>query len=214
MTEENGADRAAGAALLIAAAGTMLAMAHHPVGAHSGGLGGIVHGAMIGLLMLLAWGFLQFVLRRGAARPLILGGLLAYAVSLFAHIGAATINGFVVPGLINPEAPISHDIFRLAWHSNQALAKLGVVMTGLAYLLWSADLLARGPKAARLVGAAGVVAGLVPVVLLAGGVIRMDVAGAFLVYAMHAAWAALIGVLMIRGLVSPSQARGNPATSS
>src|SRR5215207_3767478 len=113
MTDGRNTDRVAGAVLLLAAAGAVLAMFHHPSSRHSGGLGGIVHGAMIGLLMLLAWGFLHFALRRGAWRPLMLGGLLAYAVSLFAHIGAATINGFVVPVLANPAAPpVSHDIFR------------------------------------------------------------------------------------------------------
>jgi hypothetical protein len=198
--------------MLVAAALTVVAMAHHPSGAHGGPLGGIVHGAMIVLLCLLAWGFLVFATGRGGSRPLILAGLLAYAISLFAHIGAATINGFVVPALANPEAPpVSHDLFRFAWYSNQALAKLGVFMTGAAYVAWSIDLLrdsGRGPRAAAI---AGLAAGLLPAALLAAGVLRMDVAGAMLIYAAHAAWAALIGVMMWRGM---PQSSAKSATSS
>ena len=88
----------------VGAVGVVGAMAHHPSGAHPGALGGIVHGAMIALSLLLAWGFAHFAIGRGASRPLIVGGLLAYAVSLFGNIGAATINGFVVPALADPAA--------------------------------------------------------------------------------------------------------------
>ena len=143
MTGRND-DRAAGAALVAGALGSVLAMAHHPSGAHSGALGPIVHGAMIGLLMLMAWGFLLFQSGRGASRPLPLAGLLAYGVSLFGHIGAATINGFVVPALaVRGHGAVSHDVFLLAWEANQALARLGVYMTGLAFAFWSIDLVVR-----------------------------------------------------------------------
>jgi hypothetical protein len=198
--ERAAADRAAGGALVLAALGIVVAMSHHPSGAHSGALGGIVHGAMIGLLMLMSWGFLHFAIGRGASRPLILGGLLAYGVSLFAHIGAATINGFVVPALADPTAPpVSHDIFLLAWQSNQALAKLGATMTGLAYVLWSIDLIAERRRELTLVGLLGLAAGSVPAALLAFGLIRMDVAGAGTVYAIHVAWAMLVGIMLLLG---------------
>jgi hypothetical protein len=116
-------DRIGGIALIAAAAGTVLAMGHHPSGAHGGGgLAGLVHGAMIALLGVLAFGFARFCQRRGLDRPLILAGLSAYLASFLAHLGAATINGFVVPALAGGP-PISHDVLRFAWHSNQALAK-------------------------------------------------------------------------------------------
>ena len=197
MTERND-DRAAGAALVAGALGSVLAMAHHPSSAHSGALGPIVHGAMIGLLMLMAWGFLLFQSGHSASRPLPLAGLLAYGVSLFGHIGAATINGFVVPALAaRGHGAVSHEIFLLAWEANQALARLGVYMTGLAFAFWSIDLLVRERRIWRLVGLAGLLAGLLPAGLLAAGAIRMDLAGAGLVYAVHAAWAALVGLLLM-----------------
>ena len=198
--------RIAGVVMIAASLGVVVAMGHHPSGAHGGPLGWIVHGGMIALLSLLAWGFLMFCVERGAARPLIVAGMIAYSVSLFAHIGAATINGFVVPALGNPAAPpVSHDLFRLAWHANQALAKLGVYMTGAAYVLWSIDLLRDPSRPARLTGALGLVAGAVPAVLLAIGALQMDVAGAFAIYAAHVAWSALVGLMMWRGLLQPSR---------
>jgi hypothetical protein len=195
--ESKSRDRIGGGALIVAALGTVLAMAHHPNGMHGGGLGGLIHGAMIALLGVLSFGFARFAQRRGIERPLILAGGIAYAVTLFAHVGAATINGFVVPALASGEPPVSHDLFRLAWHSNQALAKLGVVATGIAYLAWGADLARDGR--ARLIGLAGIIAGVVPAALLAAGVIAMDVTGAFIAYAAHALWAVLLGATMWRG---------------
>lgn len=212
MAQARAGNRVAGVAMIAASLGVVVAMGHHPSGLHGGALAGMVHGGMIALLLLLMWGFLMFAVDRGAARPLIAAGLIAYAVSLFAHIGAGTINGFVVPGLADPEAPaVSHDILRLAWQSNQALAQLGVYLTGAAYVLWSSDLLRDQSKAARFTGAIGLVAGAVPALLLASGTLRMDVSGAFLIYGMHVTWAALVGVMLWRGAL---QSSGSSATSS
>ena len=178
-------------------------MAHHPSGAHAGGLGGLVHGAMILFLAVLAWGFLTFALRRGAARPAILAGLAAYGVSAFAHFGAATLNGFVVPALAaRGHGAVGHDVFLFAWEANQALARLGVYATGAAFVLWGADLL-RGPgRDTRALGAIGLLAGAVPAAMLAFGWIGMNVAGAFTAYAAHAAWSALVGVQLMRGRIA------------
>ncbi len=203
MSETEGqgqGDRLAGMALVAAAAATVLAMAHHPTGAHgNGGLSGLVHGAMITLLALQAFGFAHFARRRGLGRPLMLAGLVAYGISLFGHVGAATINGFVVPALAaRGQSAVSHDTFLLAWEANQALARLGVYATGAAFLLWSLDLLRDREHWSRPIGVAGLAAGIVPVALLAAGAIRMNVGGALLVYAIHVAWAALVGLMLIR----------------
>lgn len=204
MSEAEGraGDRIGGGVLIAAAAGVVFTMAHHPTGMHGGGLGGIVHGAMILLLGLLTFGFARFGQGRGFGRPLILAGAVAYLASFMAHIGAATINGFVVPALAGGNAPVSHDILRFAWEANQALARLGVVATGMAYLMWGAELARERPS--RWLGAAGIVLGVVPAALLAAGLIRINVAGAFIAYAAHMLWAVLLGATMWRG-------RGVPA---
>ena len=55
-------NEAVAAAAVEAAAGTVLAMAHHPAGAHSGALGPAVHAAMIGFVALSAFGYASFAL--------------------------------------------------------------------------------------------------------------------------------------------------------
>ncbi len=199
VANSKGGDRIAGAALAAAALVSVVAMAHHPTSAHGGGgLNGLVHGVMIILVALLAFGFIHFARGRGLDRPAILAGLVAYGISMVVHVGAATINGFVVPALAG-RGGVSHDIFLFAWEMNQALAGLGVYATGAAFVLWSIDLVRRETGWLRLVGLAGLAAGAAPAALLAGGAIRMDVGGAMLVYAVHAAWAALVGISLIRG---------------
>ncbi|HEV2816807.1 MAG TPA: hypothetical protein VGW40_06255 [Allosphingosinicella sp.] len=125
-------DRIAGGALIGAALSSVLAMAHHPTSAHAGALGPIVHGTMIVLLAATAFGFAHFALRRGAGRPAILAGLVAYALSVVVTIGAATINGFIVTALA-ARGVTNHDLFLFAWEANQALARLGVYATAAAF---------------------------------------------------------------------------------
>jgi hypothetical protein len=193
-------NRAAGAVLGGAAIFSIFVMVNHPTSAHAGPVGGMVHGMMILLLCLMSWGFANFALALGARRALVLAGIIAYAVSLFGHIGAATINGFVVPALAAREVT-DHNLYLLAWESNQALARLGVIATGTAYGLWSIELVRR-PGLERWLGLAGLVAGFVPAALLVAGLVRMNVSGAILVYAMHAAWAMLVGAMLWRGGIS------------
>lgn len=186
-------DRAAGIALIAAAAVSMLAMAHHPASSDAGAMIGIVHGVMILVVGAMLYGFAHFAARRGLGRPAVLAGLVAYAIGAAANIGAATINGFVAPAV---RAHVSnHDIFLLAWEANQALAKLAVVAVGTAYLLWSLDLW----RTSRLLAVIGSLVGGVPALLLIGGWIDMHLHAAIAVYAGQALWAALMGWLMLSG---------------
>lgn len=177
-------------------------MAFHPSGAHAGGLAAVVHASMIALLTLMAWGFLQFALARGVSGPWMSAGVLAYAVGVLGHVVAATINGFVVPALANPAAPISHDIFRFAWQANQAFAQLGMFAGSVAYLLWAIDLLR--DRSTRLLGAAGAAIGVAVPLLLLSKIVRLDVHGALLLYGLQALWAVMVGVAMIGSRIHDS----------
>jgi len=200
MSDNRSADRIAGAALIAVAASGVLAMAHHPTSAHAGAIGAIVHSVMILVVAITAFGFAHFALRRGLDRPAMLAGLVAYALALFGHVGAATINGFVVPAVAaNGHGAVSHDIFLFAWEANQALARLGVYANAAAFLFWSLDFLRRPGLESRLIGALGLAAGAVPAVLLAAGLIRMNVPGALTAYTAFSAWAALVGLHLWRG---------------
>ncbi|HYD12433.1 MAG TPA: hypothetical protein VEC11_06270 [Allosphingosinicella sp.] len=192
-TEQARADRAAGIALTGAAGLGMLAMAHHPSSLHAGALVGIVHGAMILFAAMLAFGFTHYARRRGLGRPAVLAGLVAFAIGTFASIGAAIVNGFAAPALAAEGA--GHDALHILWAVNQALARLGVVAVGAAYLCWSLDLWRQSKPVALL----GLLAGGVPALLLAGGWIGMHLHAAILVYGAQFLWAILVGWLLLRG---------------
>ena len=186
--------RDGGIALVSGAIASIILMMNHPSGAHGGPAGQIVHGGMMLALSAMLFGFIAFVMGRGARTPLILG-LIAYAVSTAAHVGAATINGFTVPVMAAwPSGAPGHDVFLLAWLLNQALAGIGVFATGIAYLCWAFDLRRDQP----ILAVAGAIAGVVPAALLATGVIKLDVHGALFAYGLHGLWALALGVWMIR----------------
>jgi hypothetical protein len=186
--------RDGGIALVAGAIASIILMMNHPSGPHGGGVVPVVHGGMMIALASMAFGFVCFVLDRGARTAVILG-LIAYATSFGAHIAAATINGFAVAAMANwPNGAPGHDVFLFAWVLNQALAGLGIFATGIAYCCWAFDLRRDRP----IVAAAGALAGIIPAALLASGVIRLDVHGALLAYGLHGLWALLLGATMIR----------------
>jgi hypothetical protein len=192
--------RAAGFLLCGAAAATVVAMSHHPTGLHGGSGGGdVVHGAMIILLATIAIGLFHFARRRGLDKLWILAGVVAYAISVVAHLGAGTLNGFVAPALAARGAgAVGHDAFLLVWEMNQSLARIGVYATGAAFAAWSWDFLRRPDAMNRATGAVGLVCGLLPAALLFAGQVSMNVRGALAIYAAHAAWVALVGIQLVR----------------
>ena len=200
VAEQRRADRIAGGALIAGALLSVLVMAHHPEHVDPNGIVGLVHGAMLTLMVVILYGFTHFALRRGVGRPPILAGLICYAIGVVADLGAGTTNGFIVPALAAHGSALSaRDVFLLAWDANQALAKLGVVATGAAFCFWSLDFLRRPDFEPKAIGALGLLAGLGPALLLASGAIDMHVAGAFLAYAAFAFWGVLVGFHLVRG---------------
>jgi hypothetical protein len=200
MADQVGADRIGGGALIAGSLLSVFVMAHHPDHIDPNGLVGLVHGAMIALMSVIAFGFAHFALRRGVARLAILAGLVAYFVGLVADFGAGTTNGFIVPALAAHGAALSgRDVFLLAWEANQALARLGVFATAAAFTFWSIDFLRRPGLEAKVVGGLGLLAGLVPAGLLVTGATDMHVAGAFIAYAAFALWGTIVGLHIVRG---------------
>jgi hypothetical protein len=191
-----------------AAAATMLFMAHHPTSAHDGAHNQIVHGVLITLTGLSAYGFLHWSRMRGLERPAVAAALVAYGIGLFGHVGAALISGFVVTALAH-DGGAGPDAHLLAFEFHRALAQLGAVAAGAAYALWSVDLIRRGRGAERALGLAGLAAGLVPTGLLIAGMLRMNLAGATIVYGVQLAWMAALGLLML----SASRRSGGVASS-
>jgi hypothetical protein len=174
-------------------------MAHHPTRIEQAGAAVAVHSVLLVLLAAMTFGFVHFARRRSLDRPAVLAGLVAYAFGAFANLGAATVNGLIVPALASRgRSALSADLFAFAWETNQALDAIGVFGTGAAFVLWSVDLLSERRTPARLLGAAGLLVGLASTIFLATGALRMNVSGAFAIYAMEVAWAALVGLFMLR----------------
>lgn len=183
----------AGWALALSAALSVLVMAHHPTGtAHAAMLGRLVHGAMMVLVVVMLAGFARFTIARGLDRFAAALALAFYLAAAIGNLLAATINGFVVPALL--ERGAYEENAALLWTLNQTFAKAAVYAISAAFALWGADMLARGP---RLIGAAGIVAGALPAALLAAGVLDMHVAGALVIYAGQALFTMLAGIYLV-----------------
>lgn len=197
LTGEGGPDdRLAGAALAGASILSIVAMAHHPSGAGDGALTQLVHGTMIAVVLVALAGYIRLAARRGLHRFFNLTALVAYSAGAAANILAATINGFVVERVVADGA--GQDILRLCWAVNQTLAYGAVYATSLAFLSWGADL-TREPGLRRIVGLAGLAAAIAPAALLMTGALGMNVAGAFVVYALQAGFGVLVGAELMRG---------------
>lgn len=191
--------RLAGAALLAAAAASVALMAHHPTNANPTLLPPI-HGALLVVLCIHTLGFVYLSAVRGLLRLPVLAGMLAYAVSVFANMGAGLLNGFVTPRLIadGPEAATA-DILAFAWATDQSLAVMAVFAAGAASFLWGLDFMRDAQVRSKLIGGAGILLGVLPSTLLLTGVLEMDVFGAFISYSLQSAWAVLVGWLLVTG---------------
>lgn len=201
--------RATGVVMIAAAAFSVLLMAHHPSSFHgSGALGGIVHAGMMIAVTLLFVGFARFSQLAGLDNTIVLAALVAFGVATVANLGAATINGMVVPALAaRGEAEVGRDVFLFAWEANQALARIGVVATGAAYTGWSLHLLSETGAGSRLIGILGIATGLVPIAVLIVGGYGMDVRTAFAIYSAHAVFSAAVGGWLWRRASQPQATR-------
>ncbi len=202
MTSERDRAAAGRAGGLILTASTILfiaLMANHP----TAGSGLFVHRGIHGLLMLMivttTAGFALFVLWRRSLLAVI--GLVPFVVSAIAGFGAGTINGFIAPGLVTRGIGSYGE---LLWTSNQVLASIGIVATAAAFGLWSLDLWRLGWRATAMLG---LLAGMLPALLLLSGRIDMHVAGAMIAYIANAIWALWLGVVLMRKAFTHAEER-------
>lgn len=197
--------RAAGGFLLAMSVLIVFTMGHHPTG-HDGGavmaglsLSALVHSAMTAFWAINLWAFAIYMRRRGAG-GLTLAGFIAYALSGIGHLLAALISGAITPGLAaRIDVAASHDLFVLTWSMNQSYAAFGVYFTGAAYVLWGLALIWKATGLNRMLGALGVVLGVLPALALLAGWVSLNVHGAFLIYGGHSLFAAIVGIQMLRG---------------
>jgi len=173
---------------------TLLALvlvAHHPLAA----VPSWAHGMVILLILLLTTGFSGFAWRLGIAHPLVMAGWLSLLFGATALIGAALVEGFVVPGLTGGLPP-----FGSLWV--QAELRLGAVLTAASALFWGHALLHhRG--GAFWVGLLGIAAGGFSAVFVLTLTARVNPPLLLGYMATQAAWALTVAFWMIRGLKRP-----------
>ena len=211
--------RIAGVVLAIGSVITAVFMAIHPTGhghdaatyladlAEGAAFGGLVHGTLMASSCLLMAGLWGLADRLGSGLMLVRIGLIAYLVGVLSGIGAATINGFVLPGIAlrhGSDKPEVIDrlraILALCIEANGTLARIDVFATSTAVLLWSA-VLAMRPGPGRGVGIFGLICGAGPLVALLAGRLPMNIHGFGAFILAQVIWTLAVAVLLVRGRV-------------
>jgi hypothetical protein len=209
--------KTAGVVIAVCAGLSILAIAHHPTVtqrspgevltdiARLASMDRVVHGALIAILGGLLVGLSAFSMRQGIARSTVVAGLVAYSIGLGATIGAAVIDGFLVPGIAAQYAGASPDDVKLAIHllgtcalTIQVLTKIGLVAISIAILMWSLNLI-RARGTARIVGIVGVAAGIIPAGVLLFGALYLTPSSLGAIFSAHAIWYFAIAALLMRG---------------
>jgi hypothetical protein len=165
----------------------------------------IVHGALIALVGGLLTGLAAFSLRQGIAQPTVAAGIIAYSIGAGATIGAAVIDGFIVPGIAAQYAGASAQEVKLALHllatcalTIQVLTKLGLIAISTSILMWSIGLV-RSRGAARIAGIIGLAAGLLPAGVLLFGGVDLTPSSLGAIFLAHSIWYFAIAALLFRG---------------
>ncbi|HEY2895999.1 MAG TPA: hypothetical protein VGJ12_02595 [Gemmatimonadaceae bacterium] len=203
-----------GSALIAGALAGMMTMLMHPTGnqlladvQHMAPLGMAVHAlALVALPVSFfgAIGLSRVLGNDGNSGNAALAGLVAYGMAQLAVMIAAVASGLLAPALAVQMVSTSgaeHDVAAALFHYtgaiNQAFAKVFVVASSTAILLWSAAILAHG-RLARAAGVLGVIVGALVLFAVLVGHLRLDVHGFGAVVLCQGLWMITVGVLLAR----------------
>lgn len=191
-------ERTAGLVLLATSTASVLGMANHPTSfAEYTALSRMLHGMLVVVAVLAFAAFVEFARKRGLARFSVLLGLVFLAFGTIANALAGSINGFVVPELMD-NATADEAVLALCWALNQTMAQGAVYASGAAFLIWGADMAVTNSGSVRIAGVAGALSGLVPVMLLATSLMDMSVGGAVVAYSIQAAFGLVAAWVLVR----------------
>ncbi len=204
-------DSTYGAALIFGAVAGVVTMALHPTGSQlladfqrTAPMVLAVHALALAGVPITFFGAIGIVRRLSASEELALSGLVAYGFASIAVMCAAIASGLIGPELAERVLASSGSdlqrntaLFHYNGQVNQAFAKVFVVASSVAIVLWSTAI-ARKPAFPRGAGVLGLIIGTVSLVLLIGLHIRLDVHGFGLVVLMQSAWMTTMGVLLLR----------------
>src|SRR2546423_70712 len=214
-----------GLALIIGMVAGIVTMAFHPTGfdphataetvAHEMPILVAVHILALFGIPLLVFGFVGVTMRAGWRRPEALLAFIIYALSAVALMLAGIADGLINAALI-PQMTGAADLKLQAvkaalsynFQLNQACAKVFVVGSSLAIVLWSIGFF-RLETRERSTGIFGCVVSFVALAGLLSGHITMSAHGFGLIVLLQAAWVIAVGVSMLR-----AESDGIPITLS
>ena len=196
--QDSATDRTAGLVLTGAALLSVPVMAHHPTNfSNDSGIFQLVHGGLIFTSLILQAGFVRVSVRLGLNNFWTLLALIAFSVGIITVIFAGTMNGFIAPALA-ADRQFPKEIANLCWKFNQSLVYVSAYAIGLAFVLWGTQLIRSNARHGKALGYAALLAGGVPSILLATGVIDMHVTGALIVYTSQWLFSACAGLWLIK----------------
>jgi hypothetical protein len=205
----------AGVAIAVASLLTLVSVAHHPTTPKAlkaadafpaivalTGADRMVHTIVIGTMLALVFGFAVYALRRGLHRSAVVGGLIAFTFGIAATIGAALIDGFLIPEIAARYVDATPELLSRAAMLLQTCAlaiqvatKAGFVGMSLGIVLWSVDLIL-DKGFLRIAGVVGALAGIVPAILtLSGGYLNPH--ALMIVIAIQTLWYLAIATLLL-----------------
>jgi hypothetical protein len=202
-----------GSALIASVLGMIVVAALHPTGhqvvssaesAESYGLlAAGVHALALASVGVTSFGLIGLSRRLGVGRADVAGAAVAWAMAVIGVICAASFSGFVAPAAAKAifaaeeaDRHVFHALFTYNGMLNQAFAKVHVVASSVATVLWSIAMLRTG--FGRVLGIVGCVVSVGTVAALATGRLVMDVHGLAIVEWSQGVWLVWSGVLLIR----------------
>jgi hypothetical protein len=210
--------RAAGIILATCSIVMVVVLTHHPHVAAAApdaviaGIGAVatsarrVHGAVIALECALLLAFVDVSCALGLRHLAVRAALLAAAVGTVAFIGAALLDGFVLPELAlrYRAAPVvAQEMFpyvaAVCGTGLVVLTMFGLVATCFAMILWSLRLL-RTTRLGAVVGALGLVVGPALVVALATDALQLRASQMAWIMAIDSVWNLALAGVILRGV--------------
>ncbi|MDT7605433.1 MAG: hypothetical protein QOF61_3430 [Acidobacteriota bacterium] len=163
-----------------------------------------VHSLALAGTPVLIFGFFGLSRRLNFDRPLVSAAFIIYSFGSVAILCAAVASGLIAPTLtreiLTEDAPtqqLLHSIFYYNGLLNQGFAKVFVVASSVAVIFWSVALPNVGGLA-RAVRIVGIVVGLLSLVALLSGHLRLNVHGFGLFVFAQTLWTVLVGALLCR----------------
>ena len=214
-------NRKSGIALIAGSIGGIVTMAIHPT---AGGpmtaaqidrlalVSSVAHGLAIASVIVLFLGACGVARSIAAPDRVAFAGIVVFGFACVAIFIAATVSGFIIPGIMQRMARDAGAEMRTwqividgVFEFNQAFARIYSVAASIAVILWSASILKNGGLA-RGLGIYGCIISVLIIVGVAVGHLRLNVHGMAVVWFGQAIWFVIAGVQMCSRRVETASA--------